>query len=85
MRGSEEDGKGGREVVRRRMEKEREAVRKRMERNLFLLPLPPTHCLSPSFLSILLTTSPSFLSIHFFSQSSSLFFSLLPLSHPRRR
>jgi hypothetical protein len=27
---------------------------------------PPTHCLSPFFLSILLTTSPpSFLSIHF--------------------
>jgi hypothetical protein len=32
---------------------------------LSLLPLPPTHCLSPSFLSILLTTPPSFLSIHF--------------------
>jgi hypothetical protein len=48
---------------------------------LSLLPLPPPHCLSPSFLSILLlTTSPhSFLSIHFLitylppsSQSSSL-------------
>jgi hypothetical protein len=34
---------------------------------LSLLPLIPTHCLSPSFLSILLLTTspPSFLSIHF--------------------
>jgi hypothetical protein len=53
---------------------------------LSLLPLPPTHCLSPSFISILLLTTspPSFLSIHFLttylppsSQSSSLPLSLL--------
>jgi hypothetical protein len=37
---------------------------------LSLLPLIPAHCLSPSFLSILLpTTSPSFLSIHFITIS----------------
>ena len=52
---------------------------------LSLLPLPPTHCLSPSFLLILLTTFPSFLSIlflttylpHSFPSSSSLPLSLL--------
>jgi hypothetical protein len=67
-------------------------VRKRMERkgekgseedDYFL---PPTHCLSPSLLSLLLITTspPSFLSIHFLttylppsSQSSSLPLSLL--------
>ena len=38
---------------------------------LSLLPLIPTHCLSPSFLSILLLTTspPSFLSIHFITIS----------------
>ena len=36
---------------------------------LSLLPLIPTHCLSSSFLSILLLTTPSFLSIHFITIS----------------
>jgi hypothetical protein len=97
-----ERNEGG-EVVRRRIE------RKEGERSsslllsllallflppLSLLPLPPTHCLSPSFIStLLLTTSPpSFLSIHFIttyllpsSQSSSPSHSPLPEGWRRRR
>jgi hypothetical protein len=78
-----ERNEGG-EVGRRRKER-REGGRGGVLLPLSLLPLPPTHCLSPSFISILLlTTSPSFLSIHFLttylppsSESSSLPLSLL--------